>query len=555
MARRIRWQIVIAALSSLLVVGLLGRLALATTAVSSPLDGGTYVEAVIGTPVQPIPLLNDPLTDPAGRDLGALLFDGLTRLGADGLPEPALARDWQVDSGGEVYTFNLRRDVTWHDGHPFTADDVLFTLQAIQDPDFSGDPALANLWRNVLVDRLDAYTIRCTLNAPYAPFLSSARVPILPAHLLNDISVEQWAATPFARQPVGTGPYSLTELTDQHALLDANPSYFRRRPFIDQLELRFIASRETALSALARGDVQTLGINAAPEFREVLPPRTVMPIDLPLDEYAVLSFNLRTAPLDDQTLRQALARALDKNALVEQALKGQVQRIDTPILPGWWAHDPTTRWYDYNPVAAEQALRELGYALHADGILARAGQPLALPLITDGEPGRLAAAAEIARQWRAVGVQVEVQELDSATLRQRLRDHDFVLALHGWARLGADPDVFELWHSSQAANGLNYAGLRDATIDRLLVSGRTDLELAARSEDYAAFQQRWVELAPSIVLYQPLYTFAVSAQIGGIGFDETDIGGSPLLVGREDRYRNVSRWFVNSSREIRGNIR
>ena len=116
MARRIRWQIVIATFSGLLIVGLLSRVALMNTAVSSPLTGGTYVEAIIGVPSQPIPLLNDPLLDPAGRDLAALLFDGLTRIGIDGLPEPALAESWQVDPGGEVYIFNLRRDVTWHDG-------------------------------------------------------------------------------------------------------------------------------------------------------------------------------------------------------------------------------------------------------------------------------------------------------------------------------------------------------------------------------------------------------------------------------------------------------
>ncbi len=558
MARRIRWQIVIATLSALLVVVLLSRMALLNAAVSSPLPGGSYIEAVIGAPSQPIPLLNDPLVDPAGRDLGALLFDGLTRIGPDGLPEAALAADWQIDPSGEVYTFYLRRDVTWHDGTPFTAADVIFTLQAIQSADFTGDPALANLWRNVLVDRLDDYTVRCTLNAPYAPFLSKANVPILPAHLLSNIPIGQWSRSPFARQLIGTGPYQLEELTAERALLALNSGYFVRQPLIDRIELRFIETAPAALSALNRREVQALGMSAEPELSQVALPRTVRRLTLPLDAYTVLTFNLRNPPLDSQTLRQALSQGLDKNRLIDQVLGDTAARIATPILPGWWAYDSTAQWYPYNPLAAAEALDNLDYLPAADGLRARDGEPLVLPLITDSAPERLAAANEIARQWQDLGVQVAVEELDSDTLRQRLRDRDFVMALHSWARLGVDPDVFELWHSSQAANGLNYAGLRDEEIDSLLVSGRTELELAARNADYAAFQQRWIDLAPSIMLYQPLYTFTADAQIGGFGFDTLDqnrLSNASILMGREDRYRNVTRWFVRSSREIPGSFR
>ncbi len=555
MARRIRWQIVIATFSGLLIVGLLSRVALMNTAVSSPLTGGTYVEAIIGVPSQPIPLLNDPLLDPAGRDLAALLFDGLTRIGIDGLPEPALAESWQVDPGGEVYIFNLRRDVTWHDGAPFTATDVIFTLQTIQEASFTGDAALANLWRNVLVDRLDDYTIRCTLSAPYAPFLSAVRVPIMPAHLLGNISIDQWSTSPYAQQLVGTGPYQLEELALDRAILTANDTYFQRRPFIDRIELRFIETPEAALSALARDDVQALGFSITPTLSQVALPRTVRPMTVPLDGYTLVTFNLRNPPLDDQALRQALAGSLNKDTLIEQVLGGQVARIDTPILPGWWAYDPSVAWYDYDPAMAAQVLDEQGYVADADGMRMYEGAVLALPLITDSDPGRVATAEYLARQWTALGIQVEVEVLESAELRQRLRDHDFALALHSWSRLGADPDVFELWHSSQASSGLNYAGLRDETIDRVLVSARMELDLGARNSDYSTFQERWVQLVPAITLYQPLYTFATSEQLGGSGLDGRDIDSPLLLIGREDRYRNITRWFVESSRELRGTLR
>lgn len=555
MARRIRWQIVIAVISSLLITGLLGRLALLNSSVASPLVGGAYVESVIGAPVEINPLLNDPLADPAGRSVAALLFDGLVTIGADGLPEPALATSWTVDPDGEVYTFVLRRNVLWHDGQPFTADDVLFTLRAIQSPDFTGDPLLAQLWRNVQVDRLDAATLRIRLDAPYAPFLALARVPILPAHSLAGFPIATWPTLAFARQPIGTGPFQLTELNNAHALLQANSTYYRGRPFIDSVELRFIDTAQAAIAALMRGETLALGTAGVGDLRQVTLPTNVDRVRVPLDEYAVLTFNLRRAPLDRQPLRLALAQGLDKDLLVSDAVGVEGQRLDTPILPGWWAYDPAATWYAYDTAEATKLLGELGYTLGADGMLTRDGQPLVLPLITDNEAGRLAAARSLARQWGAIGVKVEIEQLDRDELLRRLRSHDFTLALHAWARLGPDPDVYDLWHSDRAESGLNYAGLRDATIDDVLAAARTESELATRSDDYAVFQKRWIELVPSITLYQPRYSFVADRRLGGLGFGGDMEGSQQLLVGREDRYRNVVRWFLNSSREIRGDLR
>lgn len=555
MARRIRWQIVIAVVASLVVLVLLSTAALSNTAVSRPLAGGTYVEATTGTPRDVIPLLNTPLADPVGRDIAALLFDGLTRIGIGNLPEPALAESWEIDEEGEIYTFRLRRDVQWHDGQPFTAADVLFTIQTIQSPDFPGDPALAGLWRSVLVDQVDSYTIRCTLNAPYAPFLSMASIPILPAHLLADMDIGEWANSPFASQPVGTGPYEIVELNTMHALLHANDGYFGGTPFIESFELRFVESSQAALSALTRQEIQAMGVKTSPELSQVTLPTHLRRFNIPLDEYALLSFNLREPLLENTELRQALARGLDKDMLIERALPGIATRLDTPVLTGWWAYDPHAQWYEYDPEIANQLLDNLGYVLNGQGIRARGSERLAFPLITDADPNRLAVAEEIARQWADIGVLVEVEQLDSAELRQRLQSHDFLLAVHGWARLGADPDMLELWHSSQAVGGTNYAGLNDTVIDRSLINARTELDLVQRGIYYADFQQRWIELVPGIVLYQPLYTFVASDDLGGLEFGKEGSASNLLLIGQEDRYRNVSGWFVRSSREIRGTLR
>ncbi len=557
MARRIRWQILIAVLSSALVLGLMGYLAVTNAAVPRPLAGGAYIEGVAGTPRSLNPLLSDPARDPVAEDVRALIFDGLMRIGVDGLPEPALAQSWNVDDAGQVYTFTLRTDVTWHDGTPLTVDDALFTLRAIQNRGFAGDPTISAIWRDVLIDKVGDHSIRCKLAAPFAPFLSLATFPILPAHLLGDQSAAGWLSAPFNQRPIGTGPYQLAEITGDHALLNANPHYFGGRPFIDSIELRFFPNTQTARNALARGEIQGLGFVGAGEGLNL--PRGVVRHAIPLDSAVLLSFNLRQGPLTDQGLRRALAEGLDKDELIKRTLEGQVARLDTPILPGWWAAVEHPDWYAANPQRAADTLTSLGYTLGSDGMRSRDGQPLRLPLITANDPDRVAVANEIARQWGQIGVKVEVQPLDGDTLRQRLNDHDFTLALYGLQRLGADPDVYELWYSSKADSGNNYAGLKDDEIDELLQNARRDRDIATRSPSYEAFQRRWVELAPSIMLYQPLYIYAAINQLSGLDLDQStgpaDVANSQLLLGREARFRNVTHWFIRSAREIQGELR
>ena len=557
MARRIRWQILIAVLSSALVLGFMGYLAVTDAAVPRPLTGGEYVEGVIGTPSALNPLLSDPARDPVAEDMRALLFDGLMRIGADGLPEPALAQSWNVDDTGQIYTFTLRTDVRWHDGTPLTVDDALFTLRAIQNRGFAGDPTVSAVWRDVLIDKVGDTSIRCKLAAPFAPFLSLATFPILPAHLFGDQSPAAWSSVPFNQKPVGTGPYQLAEITGDHALLTANANYFGGRPFIDSIELRFLANTQAARNALTRGEIQGFGFDGTDGSMNL--PRGVERHAIPLDSAVLLSFNTRQAPLSDQGLRRALAEGLDKDELIKQTLDGQVARLDTPILPGWWAAAQQSDWYAPNPQQAADALESLGYTLGSDGTRQRDGQPLKLPLITTNDPDRIAVANEIARQWGQIGVQVEVEPLDGDALRQRLNEHNCTLALYGLQRLGADPDVYELWYSSKAEGGNNYAGLQDDQIDELLQNARRDRDIAARSPSYEAFQRRWVELVPSIMLYQPLYVYVATDMLSGLDLDRSgapaDISNTQLLLGREARYRNVTHWFIRSAREIQGELR
>jgi peptide/nickel transport system substrate-binding protein len=557
MSRRIRFQIVIAVVSSVVVLGLMAYLALSRAVVSRPSAGGSYTEGVVGLPTSLNPLIGDTGRDLAAADVQSLIFDGLVRINLDGTPGPGLAESWEIDESGLVYTFTLRSDVQWHDGELVDVDDVLFTLRSIQGPAFTGSPSVATVWRTVLVERAGDRSIRCQLQAPFAPFLKFATVPIVPAHLLSNVSPEDWASSQFSMKPVGTGPYRLDELNAEGIVLRSNANYYQGRPLIENITLRFYPDEATAFAALTRGEVNGMAYLGTGSLGSYNVPRGVRRRVVPIDAYTILTFNLQQSPFNDVIFRRQLAQAIDRDDMINRIFVGQVARIDTPILPGWWAFDPTATWYIPSKERAAAGLESLGYAIGDDGIRVNAdGQRLEFELLVDGAVDRNLAAADIVNQLKQVGINVVVTPLDGDVLRQRLESNEFQMALHGWQRLGSDPDVYELWHSTQAGIGRNYAGLQDVIIDDSLSLARIDRSRDVRTELYSGFQHRWIELAPSIIMYQPYEVYATISDLGGTAITrKTDMPGMMnLLFGRESRFRNVVYWYVSRSREISGDI-
>ena len=399
-------------------------------------------------------------------------------------------------------------------------------------------------------------SIRCKLQAPFAPFLKYATLPIVPAHLLADVPPEQWANSAFSQKPIGTGPYKITEINADAIALASNASYYLGRPLIDTITLRFYQDESLAFAALTRGEVSGMAFVGTSALGAYQTPRGVVRRAANVDSYTVLSFNLRQAPFDDVIFRRQIAQAIDREDMIKRLLPERATRIDTPILPGWWAYNPEAVWYIPSKERAAQGLDTLGYISGEDGFRSRDGRPLAFELLVDGAADRKVVADDIATQLGAVGIAVTVTVLDAETLRQRLETGAFDMALHGWQRLGADPDVYELWHSSQVSIGRNYAGLQDQVVDDALSLARVQNDQEARTQLYDEFQQRWIDLAPSIIMYQPLEIYATVSDLGGTALTQrTDMPGMMnLLFGRDSRFRNLTHWFVARSQEISGDI-
>lgn len=506
-----------------------------------PERGGTFVEAVAGRPQYINPLLaqfND-----VDRDLVALVFAGLTKIGDDGRPEPDLADSWEVSSDGKVYTFRLRADRKWHNGEPVTVHDVLFTIRLLQDPNFPGLPDLAAPWRGIAVQKADERSVRFTLPEPYAPFLEQASLGILPAHQFGNMAAAKLLEHPFNGFPVGAGPYKVSQASVQLVSLVPDPAYPGRKPYFDTLTFKFYPSARAAVTAVLEGEA--LGARAllpADELARLRQDSRVSLLSVPLvGRAAVLFLNTSQPPFDEANVRRAVAMALDQAALVDGPLAGQGRAAYGPIPPLSWGYKP----FDESGPDLDQARAELessGWSdADGDGVRERSGQSLTVALSTSDAPERQTVAKALAAQLAKIGIKVEISTRSWEKFRdEQLALHDFTAALVDIWLPNHDPDVFAFWHSSQAASGLNLSGWRSGKADALLDQGRRANGDRARAEAYAEFQRLFAAEAPAVFLYYPSYNYVLASEVQGARLD--------ALLEPADRFRNFAEWYGRTRR-------
>jgi peptide/nickel transport system substrate-binding protein len=498
--------------------------------VLAPAEGGTFVEAVAGPATRVNPL--DDRATPAERDLAALIFAGLTRPGADGRPRPALADSWHMSDDARVFTFRLRSGVTWHDGHPVTADDVLFSVGALKAMGERADPLLAGLWSDASVSQVGNDLVRVELARPFAPLPSFASFGLLPAHLLADVPGERLADHDYFRSPVGAGPFRLRSLAGDRAVLTRFERYALGPPLLDSIELRFEADTRSARDAAARG-----AFDAVLAAEGDTAPAGMSPHHAVRSAYTVVLLNHRTPLFSDANVRRALSLALDRNSLA--ARFGGVA-LDTPFTPGWWS-DPGLTPLVGDREAAERLLTDAGWKREASGVRRREGRELAFTIVVPSEQMRVSLARAVADAWQALGARVTVAPGEPATLlRDFLVPREYEAALIGWDP-GPDPDPFNGWSASlRGSSEGNLGDADDADLDSLASQARAAASLDERAALYRQFAERFRQVTPGVVLLAEELTYATRHSVGGIAL--------AAVAEPAQRFADVQRWYVRTRR-------
>ncbi|MFQ5627590.1 MAG: peptide-binding protein [bacterium] len=431
-----------------------------------------------------------------------MLFMTLTRLDSQLQITPYLAESWQFAPGDTTLTFHLRRDVFWTDGHPTTAEDVLFTCKIAVDPDYAyPGSSRFDLVKNVEVK--NKFTVIFHLKKAYPDVLLDTQMPILPKHILQNLTPEEMASAPFNRQPVGNGPFILQSWqANQRLVFEANPKFALGRPFLDRVIFAVIPDETVLFNSLVTGEIDLAPAILAQQFTQLSKTPNRKSIRYASRGYTFVAWNV-TRPWLTKTVRQALTHAINRKEIINTLLEGFGQSISGPLMPFSWAYDKNLQGLSFDPARARQLLAEAGWTdSNADGTLDRDGKEFRITLKTNAESQlRTDATVMIQAQLKKIGVQVEVAAVEwNALLKQVFEAHDFDGLILGWdADFTVDPTP--LWHSSAIENGFNFIGYANTRIDDLIERGRASADRKKALSYWREFQNIIVQDSPYTFLF------------------------------------------------------
>jgi peptide/nickel transport system substrate-binding protein len=457
----------------------------------SPADGDIYVAASLGDASYLNPILS---TDSASGSINVLIYNGLVKYDKDLKLTGDLAESWEVSADGLIITFHLRKNVKWHDGEPFSAEDVKFTYEKLIDPSVK-TPYGADYLLVKKLEVLGPYTVRVSYKEPFAPALESWGMGIIPKHIFSS---GDFNTHPANRAPIGTGPFKFSEWkSDEKIVLDANPDYFEGRPHINKYIYRIIPDDAVQFLELRKQSIDEMGLTpdqwgAYPEFF-----KAYNKFEYPSFRYYYLGFNLNKYPFSDIKFRQAIAYGINKKELIDGVLLGMGKTATGPFPPQSWANDPAVTDYEYDPAKAKELLSQLG--------LLKDNKPFEFTLMTNqGNKLRSLTAEIIQAQLKKIGVKVNIRIIEwSAFIHQFIDKRNFDAVILGWS-LGKDPDQYTIWNSNQVKEGqYNFVGYKNPEVDRLLEKGRKTFELAERRKIYHAIHRLLHDDLAYVFLYYP----------------------------------------------------
>lgn len=482
-------------------------------------DGGTYAEATVG----PINTLN-PLyaASPAEFSASKLIFSSLYDYDDTGNLAEDLATGMEVSKDGTSYVVTVRDDAVWSDGTKLTAQDVSFTVGLMKSPEVRSIMYYDNSWTDVTAEALDDRTVKFTLPARYAAFPHALTFAVLPKHVLEGVSGGSLRQNAFSVSPVGSGPFSVRLLQPspdrQHKILNlsANNQYYEGSPRLSRFVLHAYENQDDMARALRIGEVNAAA-GLAPNTEEKS--STFRTKQYPVNSGVYALFNNDSPLLKNLKIRRALQVGTD-TAAVRKTVGYPVPKLHLPFVAGQLTGPGIPQAPRYDKNRAAKLLDSAGWKLRKSSKVRtnKSGQPLELRVITIQDATYEKVLEELAGQWRTLGIDVktDVRDQESPTqdfVQTTLQPRDFDVLLYELV-IGADPDVFAYWHSSQATRqGYNFANYRDDISDDALSSARSRSEPALRNEKYKAFAKRWISDAAAIGLYQSVMRYSYRSSV------------------------------------------
>lgn len=500
----------------------------------APVDGGTYAEGVLGQ----INTLN-PLyaTTAPEQAVSRLVFSSLLQYDTSGTLGNDIASGYSVEEQGKRYVVTIRKGVKWHDGTVLTAKDVLFTVNLMKNTE--ARTAYEPQWRGVTATQRGDDQIEFSLPSTYAAFPHILTFPILPEHILREVAPAQLRESAFSLQPIGTGPFEFRlnqpESNRRIINLTAFEDYFKGTPRLARFELHAYTDRDDIKKALEIGQVIATGELSSSD--ELTGASRFATTTTTLNAGVFAFFNTQQPALKDVAVRRALSSALDTAQLRKQV--GAEFSLDGPFASQQVPGVAEAVTHSYNLDSARKQLDDAGWKLEGD-VRKKDGQPLELAMVTTNDPQYEKAANIVADDWKQIGVTVRLSVIDpndpTKNFTQNILQPRAYDVLIYEVSIGADPDVYAFWHSSQAGSqGLNLSLYSSGLSDDALSSARARVEPELRNAKYLAFAKQWASDVPAVGLFQSQMAYKSYDQV-------TALTKQQKIVTPADRYANVIDW-------------
>lgn len=498
---------------------------------NSGLDGDRIIFGTIGEASNLISYLS---TDSASHEIADLIFTAPLRYNKDLEPEPWAAESWNVSEDGKRLRFKLRKGILWEDGVELTAEDVEFTYRLVIDP-ATASPYAEDFSRVKEFRLLDRYSFEVIYEEFFARAVSSWMSPILPRHILADQNIRN---TSFSRKPVGAGPYKLKSWeAGSRITLEASSTYFGGKPHIQEVVYRIIPDEATMFMETRAGRLDVMNLNPLQYLRQTSGPfweREYHKYRYLASVYIFLGFNMKHPFFADVRVRRAISLAINRDDLVNGVLLGQGVAAFGPYKPGTPVYHP-----DLKPVKQDQAeaaalLREAGFERGPNGLLQKDGKEFVFTILTNqGNEQRILTATLIQSQLARLGIGAKIRTVEwAAFIREFVHKGHFDAIILGWT-ITQDPDIFQIWHSSQAHDGgLNITRYRNAEVDSILEKARSTPDRKTRERLYWRLQEILAEDQPYCFLFVPYALPLVQSRFKGI---------QPALAGI---MYNFEDWYV-----------
>ena len=480
----------------------------------APEAGGTFTRSLPADAVTLNPIV---ASDQVSYLVYKWIYDPLIDMDADMKPTGVLAESWETTPDGLVTLFHLRKGVRWHDGAPFTADDVLFSYEASMDPAVDAINKRPAFGAVKAVEKVDEFTVRVRWKGPYAPGLAAWVFYVMPKHLCAYAPGQGKAfnESPLGASPVGTGPFRFKEWRrGERVVLEANADYWRGRPHLDALVFKIIPQSQTQVAGFKTGQVDLAALTAE-QWRQAKADPDLQKhawfLEYLARQFFYLGWNMDGSNpfFADVRVRRAMALAMNRKGLVDSLLEGHGVLGEGPFFPGQWAADPSVKPLPYDPAKASALLDEAGWKdTDGDGVRDKDGKPFAFECLVPAEAEQFARYLEVLQQdLKRVGVDMTIRKIEWQAFLDRTHRHKFQAYLSGWG-IGDDPDPFQLLHSSQAKllpsgygvgqNDMSYASRE---VDGLIAMEQGTMDLAGRQKAFYRMHQVLAEDQPITVLY------------------------------------------------------